>query len=82
MTADLIGDQPEQVQRVGMVRFDRQYLAVKRLGLGQPPGLMVANGLVEQDLNGGVLEPSLAFRGTTLFTVCQKCLRSGGVMKK
>ena len=82
MTANLIGDQPEEVQRVGMGGFDRQYLPVKRPGLRQPPGLMVANGLVEQDLNGGVLQASLAFRGAALFTVGQKCLRCGGVRKK
>ena len=41
MAAHLMGDDSEQVERVGMLRCHREDLPVKRLRLRQPSGLMV-----------------------------------------
>jgi len=41
MAAGLVGDDPEQMKRVGMTWLHGEDLAVKRLGFGQAPGLVV-----------------------------------------
>ena len=41
MAARLVGDDAEEVQRVGMVGLHGEDLAVKGLGVRQPPGLVV-----------------------------------------
>jgi hypothetical protein len=37
MAANLVSDETEVVERVGVVWLDRQDLTIKRLGVGQPP---------------------------------------------
>ena len=41
MPAYLMGDDAKEMQRFGMAGMRGQDLAVERLGIGQPPGLMV-----------------------------------------
>ena len=41
VAADLVSHKPEEVERVGVVRLDREDLAIKRLGLRQSSGLVV-----------------------------------------
>jgi len=41
MPSELMSDDPQQVQCIGMTRFRRQNLPVERLRLCQPPGLVV-----------------------------------------
>lgn len=53
MLPDHVGDQPQKVQRVRLVRPGGQDLPIQRLGFGQPPCLMVGDGLLEQLLGGG-----------------------------
>jgi hypothetical protein len=42
--ASLVGDHPQQVQCVGFVGLDRDYLAVQPLGLAHPARPMVRDG--------------------------------------
>ena len=39
--ADLVSDQAEKMQRIGLIGFDREDLPIDLLGGLQPPGLMV-----------------------------------------
>lgn len=47
MAAELLSDDAKEVQRIGMVGFRGENLAVERLGLTEPPGLVVLKGLRE-----------------------------------
>jgi hypothetical protein len=38
---------PQQMQRISMVAVPRQYLAISRLGVDQPPGSMMTKGILE-----------------------------------
>jgi hypothetical protein len=42
-----MGDHAEQMQGVGMAGIGRENAPIKSIGLGQPPGLMMPDGLRE-----------------------------------
>ena len=58
------------MQRIGVLRIDRQSLPVKMFCFSQPPGMMMPEAFVRQLLNNRVL--SVAFIGTTLLAVHKK----------
>ena len=41
MLSDLMGERAQEIQDLGVVRVDRQYLRIGCLGLSQPSCLMV-----------------------------------------
>jgi hypothetical protein len=52
MLPRLRGDQPEQMQRIGIARLALQELAIDDLGLAQPPGLVMLETSFEQWIHG------------------------------
>jgi hypothetical protein len=52
MAASLKGDEPEEMQAVGVPCIDRQDLPAKLFGLDQPSRLMAAKSFGQQDLQG------------------------------
>jgi hypothetical protein len=58
VAADLVGDDAEQMQRLGVFWLRRQDLAVERFGLRQPPSLVVLEREFEglRDRHGGRME--------------------------
>ena len=52
MAASLKGDQPEEMQAVGVPCINRQHLPAKLFGLDQPSRLMAAKSFGQKDLQG------------------------------
>ena len=60
VAAGLMGGYPKQVERFGVVGLHGEDLPVKRLGLRQPPGLVVLERKVEGLLDGHHLAVSFS----------------------
>lgn len=54
------------MQTAGMTGIDRQNLSIKRLGLRQPPGLVMLQGIVEKILNDRRIHRGITFQKGTL----------------
>jgi len=75
--ADLVGDETQKVQSAGMIWLRPQDLAVKRLGFGQPPGLMALKSRLKRLWNrhGGKAETLKAVSTSSRPRACEglKC---------
>jgi len=59
MVARLAGQDAKVMQRIGVVGLARKHLAVKRLGVAQPPRLVAANRFFQERNDGRIRNHSI-----------------------